>query len=320
MSGACYNCGDTRFDGLYVAPSFDSVDKEYALGRCESCGLVNTLMVSEDELREAYSHSYYRSSGSKFTWLIECILSAFTRLQAIKLLDRWRSRSGAKTVASVLDIGCGRGNLLHEFDRLGARVQGVERQEFPGDGLDSNVYIGQLSDTFFEGKKFDVVILWHVLEHMEDTDLLLSSVVEHMSSNANLVISVPNFASLQQRIFGRFWFHLDLPRHLVHLEPDWLVARLESRGLEVEMIKHVDLVQNCYGFIQSALNCISPRDSNSLYRMLQYESARIGLKFFLYCSAAVLLSPFAVMESILSGITRRGATITIISRLRRNDD
>ena len=320
MNEFCYNCGKNEFTILYSARSFDSDQKEYKLGRCKSCHLVNTLAASKVELSGAYSQSYYRSSTSKFTWFIEYILSYLTKIQAVGLLDHWRKLSSVQDIPSVLDIGCGRGKLLQEFDCLGAKTQGLERQEFPKNELKSNVHIGELSDIFFDGKKFDIIILWHVLEHLENTESLISDIVKHMHSNANLIISVPNFNSFQQRIFGRHWFHLDLPRHLIHLEPDWLVSRLKSEGLKIERISHFDLIQNSYGFIQSALNCLSVKNSNEFYKMLQYESQRKRIKFIFYCFTAALLTPFAILESILSSTAKRGSTITIAARLMPNHD
>lgn len=320
MNEFCYNCGENEFTILYSARSFDSDQKEYKLGRCKSCNLVNTLAASKVELSSAYSQSYYRSSTSKFTWIIEYVLSFLTKIQAIRFLNNWRKRSNMQYIPSVLDIGCGRGKLLHEFDCLGAKTQGLERQEFPKNELNSNVYIGELTDTFFDSKKFDIVILWHVLEHLENTESLISDIVKHMNSNANLIISVPNFNSFQQRIFGQHWFHLDLPRHLIHLEPDWLVSRLKSQGLTIERASNFDPVQNCYGFIQSALNYLSPENSNEFYKMLQYGPQQKNIKFVFFCFAAALLTPFAILESILSSIAKSGSTITIIARLRSNHD
>lgn len=320
MNDCCYNCGKNEFTIIYSARSFDSDQKKYNLGRCKSCHLVNTLSVSKEELSRSYSKSYYRSSTSKFTWLIESVLSYLTKLQAVKLLDHWRKLSDTNDNPSVLDIGCGRGKLLQEFDNLGVVTQGLERQEFPKDELHSNVHIGELSDSFLNGKIFDIVILWHVLEHMENTETLIADIIKHMQSNATFIISVPNFGSFQQRFFGCHWFHLDLPRHLIHIELEWLVSTLKSQGLKIEKISHFDPVQNYYGFIQSALNYLSPSTSNEFYKMLQFESKRKIIPFLLYSVAAILLTPLAILESISSSLSHKGSTITITSRLDFNHD
>jgi SAM-dependent methyltransferase len=314
MSDRCYNCGNDEFTALYSARSFDSDNKTYILGSCNSCHLVNTLAASKTDISNSYSQSYYRSSTSKFTGLIETALSYITKLKANDILENWRKHSGMGHKPSVLDIGCGRGKLLREFDNLGANTQGLERQEFPINDLNLNIHIGDLSDSYFNDKKYDVIVLWHVLEHLENTESLISDIVNHMHANSNLIISVPNFSSFQQKLFGRNWFHLDLPRHLIHFEPDWLISRLESHGLTIEKISYFDPIQNIYGFIQSSLNYLSPGDSNEFYKMLQYKSQRKGIKFFILLLLAALLAPFAFIESIVCSIAKCGSTVTITTR------
>lgn len=320
MKGECYNCGHEDFTILYSASSFDSTYEGYTLGRCKACQLVNTIGADSEIISDSYSKDYYRSSSSKFTRLIELILSYSARIRAKKLIDHWRRLSNSSDAPFVLDIGCGRGMLLEEFHELGAITQGIERQEFPHDERRSNIHIGDLSDPYFEGKKYDIIILWHVLEHIGCMESLISAITKHMHRNSILIISVPNFSSFQQGIFRNNWFHLDLPRHLIHLEHEWLSTKLEQHGLIIDRINHLDLVQNCYGFIQSTLNYLSPSHHNELYKMLQYRSRRKYFKFALHATIASLLSPIAVMECIFSRITKQGSTITITSRTSTHHD
>jgi SAM-dependent methyltransferase len=199
----------------------------------------------------------------------------------------------------------------------GAKVLGLERSAYPvHPAIANDVYIGSLSDPEITGRTFDLVILWHVLEHLSLTDRLIEDVHELLENDGLLAISVPNYASLQRAIFRGHWFHLDLPRHLVHLEAEWLSDRLTKAGFQIVSSGHVDLVQNIYGFIQSALNLMFPAHPNTLYRWLMCgRKAGSGYRVIaLHVALATLLLPFAFLETVLSSLTRQGATVKILAR------
>ena len=75
--------------------------------------------------------------------------------------------------------------------------------------------------------QFDAVTFWHVLEHLENPGEALVAAGRLLKSNGWLVVAVPDYASLQAKLFGKYWFHLDLPRHLHHFESDWLCGKLD---------------------------------------------------------------------------------------------
>ena len=204
---------------------------------------------------------------------------------------------------------------------MGASVLGLERQEFPADEVSGDtVRVGSIGDSQYTDRHFDIVILWHVLEHLEKHDELLDEITDHLAESGLLVIAVPNFSSLQQWIFSKYWFHLDLPRHLVHFDSDWLMQHLSDRGYTVEFVSYADPLQNIYGFMQSTLNAIAPGQLNDYYRLLKhghYLKSETVLPILKWTSLSVFLLPFAILESILGTLFRRGATVQIRARLEK---
>jgi SAM-dependent methyltransferase len=288
------------------------------LARCKSCRLACTTGVHPDSVADAYTTEYYGSSSSKFISIIERTLSYSRRIQAGKITRAWRRTQSAVRPPSVLDIGCGRGQLLAAFASQGASVLGLERQEFPANEMTAaSVRVGSLDDPEYAGRQFDIIILWHVLEHLENQKALLEIITDHLSDNGLLIVAVPNFSSLQQRLFTRYWFHLDLPRHLVHLESDWLHQLLLRRGFSIESVSYRDTIQNTYGFIQSALNALAPQRLNEYYRLLKHgpslDSSTI-LPTLMWSLLALLILPLAMLENGLGILTRRGATVQIAAR------
>ena len=185
--------------------------------------------------------------------------------------------------------------------------------ELPGD----TVRTGSIADPEYADRKFDIVILWHVLEHLEHQEELLDVVTSHLDEDGMLIIAVPNFSSLQRRMFNKYWFHLDLPRHLVHLDSYWLQHQLLRRGYTIEGVSYLDSLQNTYGFIQSSLNRIAPRHLNEYYRLLKYGRLLEGgslLPLLKWSLLALLILPFAILENFLGTLTRGGATVQIAAR------
>ena len=296
-------------------------NSSYELSRCSHCGIVSTSNVCADELSAAYSADYYGAADRKFIGSIERILSNVNQFHAKKLLNFWnKGRMSQKRHPSVLDIGCGRGLLLEAFRQLGADALGFERSEFPASTSNSKyIHRASLYDQEYESSKFDIIIAWHVLEHLDHVDRFLIEVEKHVNENGILAIAVPNFDSFQRKLFQKNWFHLDLPRHLFHLEEIWIKSRLAKLGFTIDEIGHNDLIQNPFGFVQSTLNTIFSTHPNYLYQMLKSEKrtlSKLTPLFLINLLLAGLITPFAVVEGVISSITKKGATIQIIARKR----
>lgn len=292
---------------LWRASSFDDSARQYQLARCRNCGLASTQGIDTELLAEAYDAEYYGSGSKKFSAALEFVLGRLTDLRATFFLKLLR-----KEEPRVLDIGCGRGLLLEAFKRQGAKVVGIERDEFPD--RPEYVHVGSLNDAEFDSQKFDLVVIWHVLEHLESMQETLDQVAERLSENGVIAIAIPNFGSWQSLFFRDAWFHLDLPRHVLHIEVKQLVNALLARNLEVVRINHFDPVQNLYGFIQSAMNLLKPDRNNAYYKMLKHGADFEFLPFIGWSLLAVVFAPFALLEMVLTGIQGQGATVQVIAK------
>jgi len=278
------------------------------------------MKVAPDKVADAYTPDYYGSASSKFIATIERILALSTAVRARKILRVWLKTNQTEKSPTVLDIGCGRGHLLRAFKKLGGTALGLERQEFPVDEkTDDCVRIGSISDPEYADRQFDIIILWHVLEHLEKHEALLQDLSNRLSKDGLLIIAVPNFSSLQQGLFSKYWFHLDLPRHLVHFDKEWLELNLSNNGYEIEFISSMDPLQNTFGFIQSSMNFISRGQRNAFYNLLKHGHFLTGTSIFpslAWALLSLILLPFAILESIISALYGRGATVQIAARLK----
>lgn len=137
---------------------------------------------------------------------------------------------------SLLDIGAGTGDFLKIAKQKGWKIQGVEPNENATKLASKKGIELKPSLNDFDGKQFDVVTLWHVLEHipnLEETIIKLSHLVK---PNGTLIIAVPNFKSFDAKFYGKFWAAFDAPRHIWHFSKE-SIKSLFSGNFELTKIE-----------------------------------------------------------------------------------
>ena len=268
-------------------------------------------------MMDYYSKSYYGAGNLRFNRLFEFLVVQFRRRRAARLQKLRGQRTG-----TILDIGCGRGQFLNALRRRGWTCSGTELSDTAAaharDTLSLEVRIGPFQSGMFTEAAFDVVYLWHVLEHIPTTFDALIEAQRLLNTGGMLVIALPNLASWQARLCRYGWFHLDLPRHFIHCSTDWLMRTLSHLGFEIVEVNHFSMEQNVFGWIQSLLNCAGLKH-NLLYDVLRRRTARdVARPFRMYpvqvivsVLAAAILLPAAVLTTIVEALLRRGGTIEV---------
>lgn len=160
-----------------------------------------------------------------------------------QLVKKWTLKQKVKlifdlngTTGSLLDIGSGTGDFLKTAKKSGWNVFGIEPNENAAAlSSEKGIEITHSLDDF-EGKQFDVVTLWHVLEHIPDLEKTIFDLSKLVKPNGILLIAVPNFKSFDAKHYGKFWAAYDVPRHLWHFSKE-AVQRLFSKNFEMKYIK-----------------------------------------------------------------------------------
>jgi len=205
----------------------------------------------------------------------------------------------------VLEIGCGRGLLLSSLSQRGHECHGTERSELAARRalrqVGIKIQVGALDKCHFQRDYFDLVILWHVLEHLENPAETLALAGELLRVGGLLILEVPNLISLQSRLSGRHWFHLDLERHLFHFSTTGLKSLLETTGFDVIEKRTFSWEQCPFGALQSFLNCLGTKP-DMFYKLLKREIVLSLPATILHCVlAATLVLPataFAGFEAL----------------------
>ena len=131
-----------------------------------------------------------------------------------------------------------------------------------------------------------------------------------------LLVALPNSDSIQARLFGGGWFHLDVPRHYVHFGLESLLIALRQRGFTTHIISHFSLEQNPYGILQSLYNVVGLR-FNLLYSLIKKRGAREFsgqlpvLQLLIVMLSLPLFLPITFLVWIVEILFRRGGTIEV---------
>lgn len=141
----------------------------------------------------------------------------------------------------ILDVGCGPGKVMRVLRDRGWDVYGVDFSavaiEHARVRLGLNVICGDLLQAHYKDDFFDVVMFNHSLEHMYDPLEILRETYRILKPGGLLLVTVPNAASFEAWLFGRWWVHWDVPRHLYHFTTETMSRLVEKAGFRVTNIR-----------------------------------------------------------------------------------
>lgn len=314
--GLCPIC-EKNTSSVTPYPCSDYLTKhKFCLLKCDHCGTYTTQLTSGHPCIDYYGPAYYNSKAGKFSPFIEKLFRFNHERNARFFYKNFQP-------SSVLEVGCGRAYISRELKQLGCQVSCLEwagAAEWILNNPEVNV-IGlseeQQNTWPFDSESFQLVIFWHVLEHLPDPIKALKESARVLEKGKILCVSVPNVASYQARLSLKHWFHLDVPRHLFHFSKQGLIKLLEKHNYEIIKVTSGDAVQNLYGMLQSLANLFTPNGTNALYRFLQGGTPwRTVSKAHLLIQAltAPIWLPIGLFGYVLEQVTSHFGTVTIYAR------
>jgi SAM-dependent methyltransferase len=227
----------------------------------------------------------------------------------MRLLRQGLNGSGG---GSLLDIGCGDGAFLARARAAGLRVAGVELNGELARARGLTVH-ERVADAIAQAP-YSVITLWHSLEHFTDPAETLRAAHRLLAPDGTLIVAVPDFASLQARLTGRSWLHLDVPRHLYHFTPEALRGLLAATGFVPVRQYAGELEYDLIGFAQSALNMVMPTP-NVLFRVLSKRATGTGkVETAAALALAVPLSLLSAVATLVTTAAGRGGTLVVAAR------
>ena len=202
-------------------------------------GFLETLpQPSPDKLFDYYKSEDYISHTDSKRNLFEYAYHLVRKIslkQKLKLVN-----SFASTNKSLLDIGCGTGDFLKEAKNNHWNVFGVEpnmqARNIANIKTNNSVFnTEQLSK--FEPQSFNVITLWHVLEHLPNLEEQVQTFKKLLKPNGTLIIAVPNYKSYDAIYYKEYWAGFDVPWHLWHFNKTCILKLASNVSMEVVKTK-----------------------------------------------------------------------------------
>jgi SAM-dependent methyltransferase len=293
---------------------FQTSPGPFVLYDCPGC---RTLFQDADQIRDSVGSFYppgywWRQDGRASNlerayrnWMVRNDQLAFV----LSLLNKGHQN------LRCLDIGCGEATFVRLALAAGMDAYGLDQAEEAVllAGLPGRIFSGSERELIERGEKFDLITLFHALEHMLDPFAYLRGLQKLLSRPGGLIVQVPNRDSLQARIFGRRWYGLDCPRHVCNYSLYAVLYLLGKAGYRIRRVRHFSLRDNAAAIVSSLFPVLDPMSQKvkRIRRSRSSHSAGLLVKEGAYFGLFLLAQPLAALEAALG----RGGTVTIHATL-----
>lgn len=219
---ACPQCSGTHLKHVMTCTDYYASGELFELFSCEDCNFTFTQGFPTGAAMDKYyeSSEYISHSDTKKGFMN----NVYHRVRKYMLGRKARlvMKEARRSSGKLLDIGTGTGYFPSTMVNKGWEVEAVEKnaqaRAFAKETFDLDVKPEEALGAFDTGT-FDVITLWHVMEHLENLNETWDRLYELLTDKGILIIAVPNRASYDAERYGANWAAYDVPRHLWHFTP-----------------------------------------------------------------------------------------------------
>lgn len=234
----CPVCGSDNLKKVFDAVDHFSSGEVFPVYDCAHCGFRFTNhFPSEDTIGRYYDSPDYISHSDSNEGLVNRLYHLFRKRMLRKKIELVADYTPAKdSPVRLLDIGCGTGYFLQAAKEQGWIVSGIEKDDKARESATLRSELEVKDENGFwetENSSFDVVTLWHVLEHLEKLNETIHKIKEIITPEGIVVLALPNCRSYDAAFYKGWWAAYDIPRHLWHFSPESLEKLLGKHGLKV---------------------------------------------------------------------------------------
>jgi SAM-dependent methyltransferase len=232
----CPLCGSQEAERFLAGRDrFHKRRETYQLMRCSACAMVWLADPPGPEQMSAhYGDDYYKGIA-----------------MAGEAPRRWKKQcaviSRYKQCGDILDIGCSSGGFLGTLKGGSWGLHGIEIAAPMAARARANtgaeVFVGDALSAPFAPESFDVVTCFDVLEHVYEPRRLLLKALGWLKPGGIFYTMLPNIDSWEARVFGSYWYGLELPRHISHFSPESLRRAMAAAGFEKG---HIEMLPNSF--------------------------------------------------------------------------
>lgn len=260
---SCPVCRGTTFVNSFSSTDFTTTGETFHVKHCRDCGLgITSPRPREEESMHYYQSADYishRTSGKGLIDSIYLIIRVFTMQWKYRLVTPYLKSGG------LLDYGCGTGTFLKEVHGHHHDAFGVEPSPDARARVSSGITVAANLNEL-PTKTFNVITLWHVLEHVYALRETLRALKDRLADGGALFLAVPNHESVDAKHYGHHWAAYDVPRHLWHFTRKSMAAFLQQEGLRV--VKVIPMKLDAY-YVSMLSERYARPDSGGLLRILR---------------------------------------------------
>ncbi len=211
--------------------------ESFEIYECDECKLLFTTPRPDPSvIGNYYKSENYLSHNEHKKGVVPLI---YNQVKKINIRNKYKIACGDTKNAKLLDFGCGIGDFLKYAQKKGCEINGCDLSEDArkaaseklGKNICSPEEIYALPDS-----TFDVITMWHVLEHVYDLKNHVEQMYRLLNTNGKLVLALPNYMSFDAQYYKDKWAAYDVPRHLYHFHKESL-ENIFKEGFKLEAIK-----------------------------------------------------------------------------------
>jgi len=222
----CILCNSTRRTLLFE-------QDRWTVYKCAECGLgVLDPRPDPDELDELYRREYFSSHYDKGV----AVGSPEMKRRISQEDHRIKFFRPLKKSGRILDIGCGLGYFLYACRAVGYQVEGMDvsgdSASYVREELGIPVTTGVMDEVEFDEGSFDIITMWHALEHTPDPRVHMEKAWKWLKRDGLFIVDVPNHEGTDAVNMWDTWTGWSLPYHLYHFTPATLTALLTLFSFE----------------------------------------------------------------------------------------
>jgi len=234
ISRKCQSCGSVDNTFYLKSADYFFTKEEFNIVKCNQCGLMFTNPVpGKESIASYYESPDYLSHKAADKSLTAKI---YRSVRTINIKKKYHLIQKFKTQGKVLEIGTGTGELLKYFHKKNWKTIGIEPNEYAREFARKNYGLEIYDENRLnelESKSFDVIMLWHVLEHVYELQNRMKQIKKLIKENGFIFIAVPNIDSPDFQKYGKYWAGLDLPRHLYHFNENGIRKLFYNNSLKL---------------------------------------------------------------------------------------
>jgi 2-polyprenyl-3-methyl-5-hydroxy-6-metoxy-1,4-benzoquinol methylase len=214
----CPLCNSDNLDLHIKAVDHNFSLDEFTIVNCKNCSFKFTNpRPTEESIYKYYKSENYISHTSSNKGLFNKVYLRVRSYQFGRKLKIINSEIENK--GGLLDVGCGTGDFLNYCKGAGWNVTGLETDDMARNfALSENKVnvLKSLDEVIHSKKKFDVITLWHVLEHVYKIDDYIKKLKSLLNDNGILILGLPNNCSYDAKYYNKSWYAYDPPIHVSH--------------------------------------------------------------------------------------------------------